>query len=71
MMVDEPQTYKESSLTHVIKGVLSELEPEETMPAEVRGEGAEEGVEEVPEPFIEEIHGGAAPRVWCKCESRV
>lgn len=58
MMVDEPQTYEEPSLIHVIEVVLSELELEETMPIEACREGAEEGVEEVPEPFIEEIHGG-------------
>lgn len=40
MMVDKPQTYEEPSLTHVIKGVLDELEVEGTMLVEASEEVA-------------------------------
>lgn len=51
MMLHESKTYEEPSMTHVIEGVLSKLEPQGTMLVEAGKEVAQEGAVEVPKTF--------------------
>lgn len=57
-MVDKQHIYEESSLTHAIDGGLRRARADGAMPAEAGDEVVHEGMQEVPEPFLEEVTGG-------------